>query len=104
MGKKRKATKPSVKKLRRSRIYEAAPATVALAELFAVVDDVMTEEDAFSAQHIKKSMGRINRQWKLTRAQLDPDFDPKRYPKRPRKRKKPKGTVRERLNLDGDDS
>ena len=81
----RKTTKPSAKKLRRSAIYEHAPATVALAELFAVCDDVFTEEDAFSNEHIKKSLGRIHREWKKTRGKLDPDFDPKRYPKRPRR-------------------
>lgn len=60
------------------------PIVVPLTELFAVVDDVFTEEGAFTQEHIKKSLGRIHREWKKTRAALDPEFDPKDYEKRPR--------------------
>lgn len=95
----RKATKPSAKKLARSAIYEHAPATVALAEMFAVCDDVFTEEDAFSREHIQKSLGRLHRQWKITRGQLDPDFNPKRYPKRPRKASSTSSSTQERVKL-----
>ena len=60
------------------------PAMIALCELFAAIDDVFTTEGAFSPEHIHKSLGRAYRAWKDCRAVLDPDFDPKRYPKRPR--------------------
>lgn len=63
---------------------------LALYALLATVDDVFTEEGAFSEEHIRKSLGRIYRQWKKTRAELDPDFNPEDYPKRARARKKRK--------------
>lgn len=69
-------------------VLEANPTLIPLLELFATVDDVFTTEDAFSQEHIKKSLGRIYREWKKTRAKLDPNFDPKNYPKKPRKIKR----------------
>lgn len=81
------------KALRRVR-HEMIP----LLELFAAVDDVFTEADAFQPEHIRQSLGRIHRQWKVTRAALDPDFDPEDYPKRPRSRKR--GVVRKGLALE----
>lgn len=71
---------------------------IPLLELFAAVDDVFTEADAFQSDHIHQSLGRIHRQWKETRTALDPDFDPENYPKRPRLRKR--GVVRKGLALE----
>jgi hypothetical protein len=71
---------------------------IPLLELFAICDDVFTEADAFDKEYVYKSLGRIHRQWKETRAALDPDFDPESYPKRPRSRKR--GVVRKGLALD----
>lgn len=76
------------------RYVEIEPALVPLCEMFAVVDDVFTEEGAFQQEHIRKSLGRIHRQWKRTRSALDPDFNPESYPKRPR-------TVRKGLRVGG---
>lgn len=65
--------------------FEAVqPVMIPLLELFSTVDDVFTEEGAFSEEHIRKSLGRIHRGWKSTRAALDPTFDPKHYEKKPR--------------------
>ena len=72
------------------RVIQANPVMLPLLDLFAVVDDVLTIEDAFSQEHIKKSLGRIHREWKKCRGSIDPEFDPKRYPKRPRQKKQPK--------------
>lgn len=47
--------------------------------MFSVLDDVFEEEDAFSHEKIKTSLGRIYREWKRIRTILDPDFDPHRY-------------------------
>lgn len=52
-----------------------AAATRPLLELFSVVDDVFTEDDALSAEKRQMSLGRIYRGWKECRAALDPDFD-----------------------------
>lgn len=71
---------------------------VPLLELFAACDDVFTEADAFDQEHIRQSLGRVHRQWKQTRAALDPEFDPKDYPKRPRSKKR--GVVRKGLALE----
>lgn len=59
---------------------------IALYELLAVCDDVFTTEGAFESEYIQKSLGRCYRQWKDTRSALDPEFDPKRYPKKQRRR------------------
>lgn len=71
---------------------------IPLLELFAAVDDVFTEADAFQSEHIHQSLGRIHRQWKETRAALDPDFDPENYPKR--QRSTTRGGIRKGLALD----
>lgn len=47
--------------------------------LFADVDAVFTENDAMAAEKRQMSMGRLYRAWKACRAELDPEFDPKRY-------------------------
>lgn len=57
---------------------------LALYELLSVCDDVFTTEGAFEAEHINKSLGRCYRAWKKCRGELDPSFDPKRYPKKQR--------------------
>lgn len=61
-----------------------APVLLPLLELFSETDCVFTEEGAFSQEHIRKSLGRLHRQWKRTRAQLDPEFNPSNYEKKPR--------------------
>ena len=45
-----------------------------LLELFAVVDDVFTEDEAFAPENLRAGLGRIYRQWKKSRKVLDPDF------------------------------
>lgn len=57
-------------------LYEA---WYALLDLFATVDAVFVEPDAFDQDNMKKSMGRIYRTWKRARSALDPEFDPKNY-------------------------
>ena len=57
---------------------------VPLWEMFAEEDAVFTTEGAFDHEHIRKSLGRLHRQWKRTRAALDPEFDPANYERRPR--------------------
>jgi hypothetical protein len=47
--------------------------------MFALLDDVFTEDDAFSNEKIKKGMGRLYREWKRIRTLMDPDFDRKRF-------------------------
>lgn len=49
-------------------------ATAPLLELFATVDDVFTEDDALGDVKRKMTLGRIYREWKSVRAQLDSDF------------------------------
>lgn len=51
-------------------------ATEPLLELFALVDDVFTEDDAMDPSKRQIGMGRIYEQWKRTRAALDPSWDP----------------------------
>ncbi len=58
---------------------QVRPVMVPLLELFAAVDDVMDEPDAFAPESIHKSLGRIYRQWMDTREALDPKFDRARY-------------------------
>lgn len=50
-----------------------------LLDLFATVDDVLGEYDAFDPNQINKSLGRIYREWLNTRESLDPSFDRARY-------------------------
>lgn len=88
-----KAERKQQKRYREARehallVLEANPTLIPLLEMFSACDDVFTTEDAFSNDHIKKSLGRIYRQWKKTRAELDPSFDPKNYPKKPRRIKR----------------
>lgn len=48
--------------------------TAPLLELYAVVNDVFTEDDALSADKRQISLGRIYEQWKRCTAKLDPDW------------------------------
>jgi hypothetical protein len=50
-----------------------AAAIAPLLELFAVVEDVFTEEDALAAEKRATSLGRIYRQWKKSRSELGAD-------------------------------
>jgi hypothetical protein len=43
------------------------PERQALLELFAVVDGVCTEPDLFNAERLNAGLGRIYRQWRITR-------------------------------------
>lgn len=100
MGKKQKSsgTLPSKKAVKAFRQVE--PVLRPLLELFAVVDDVMSEPDAFEADKIKKSLGRVYREWRdNTRPALDPEFDRQQYRHDMKKRKKKGSTPlgRERL-------
>jgi hypothetical protein len=45
---------------------------IALLEAFSVLDDVFTEDDAFSKARV--GMGRLYRAWKEARKVLDPEF------------------------------
>lgn len=69
------------KKLARKIANETDPAvrlalcTAPLLELFAVVDDVMTEDDAFDTAKLKAGFGRIYRGWKSSRQQIDEGFN-----------------------------
>ena len=51
--------------------------------MWAVLDAVFTEDDALSKEKRQTTVGRCYEQWKRTRAQLDPDFDPKSEIRRP---------------------
>lgn len=91
MGKKKKALKAGRKaKEKRQKfakelakepdaLIRMAKATEPLAAMFAVVDDVFTEEDAFQMDKMKAGFGRIYRQWKSSREMIDPDFKSGRY-------------------------
>lgn len=46
-----------------------------LLEAFSVMDDVFTEDDAFSEPKIKMGMGRMYRAWVDCRRALDPEFN-----------------------------
>lgn len=99
--KKRTAAQKRGRKLRRDAriargVQDAAPLVLPLLELFGTVDDVFTTEEAFSQDNIHKSLGRIYRSWKEVRADIDPDFDPEDYPKKPRVRKK--GSIKKGLS------
>lgn len=65
---------------------------IPLLELFAAVDDVMDEHDAFSSGNIHKSLGRIYRSWLDTREALDPDFDREMYRHEMKAKKSPPRT------------
>ena len=54
-------------------------ASAALLEVFAAVDDVFGEDDAFAPGRIHNGLGRIYRAWKSARSQIDSDFDPHRW-------------------------
>jgi hypothetical protein len=54
-------------------------AQLALLSLFAVVDDVFTEDDALSKAKRRMSLGRCYEEWKRCRAVLDPTFNPKNH-------------------------
>jgi hypothetical protein len=47
-----------------------ANSLLALLELFSVVDDVFTEDDAFDRARLSTGLGRIYRAWKNTRKEL----------------------------------
>lgn len=58
---------------------ELMEAQLALLSLFAVVDDVFTEDDALSKSKRRMSLGRCYEEWKRCRAKLDPTFNPKSH-------------------------
>lgn len=60
-------------------VLELQKTQLALLGLFAVVNDVMEEPDAFSDEKLKPSLGRIYREWLNARSQLDPEFDKERF-------------------------
>ncbi len=74
MGKKAKK-RAKVERNQRAVEYAIIP----LLELFADVNDVMEEHDAFAPGAIHKSLGRIYRSWLDTREALDTNFDRARY-------------------------
>lgn len=55
------------------RVDQLIGATRPLLELFAVVNDVFTEDDAMKQGKQQVGMGRIYRQWKKTRTALGGD-------------------------------
>lgn len=67
----------------REAFKQAEHVLMPLLDLFAAVDDIFTEPDAFSPEKQRMALGRTYRQWKKTRAALDPTFDAKQY-SRPR--------------------
>lgn len=77
---------------------------IALLEMFSVVDDVLTEEDAFDANKLQAGMGRIYRQWMRTRTVLDPNFDKTKYQHGTRSKRPAKGqqvfTMGQRVTLE----
>lgn len=79
MSKKRKKSGTLPSKKARKAFKQVEPVMRPLLELFASVDDVMSEHNAFSESSIHKSLGRIYRQWMDTREALDPGFDRERY-------------------------
>ena len=48
-------------------------ATRPLLALFAVVDDVLTEDDCMSQDKLRMGLGRIRREWEATKAALGGD-------------------------------
>lgn len=50
-----------------------------LLDLFSVVNDVFTEEDALKPEKRQMSLGRIYRAWGKFCRELDPDFDSATY-------------------------
>lgn len=60
-------------------------ATAPLLALFAVCDDVFTEDEALSPEMRKVTLGRIYEEWQKTRKYFDPDFVAADY-RRPRRR------------------
>jgi hypothetical protein len=50
-----------------------------LLDLFATVDTIFSEDDAFDDENLRMGYGRIYRSWKRARQGLDPDFDPKKH-------------------------
>lgn len=77
MKRKASGTVPSKKTLRAFQRTEHV--MLPLLDLFATVDDVMTEAGAFEPEHIHKSLGRVYRSWLDTREALDPEFDRDRF-------------------------
>lgn len=92
MSKKSKDSGTLPSKKARKAFKQVEPVMRPLLELFAVVDDVMTEHDAFEPGQIHKSLGRVYREWRdNTRPALDSEFDRERYRHDMKSRKK-KGT------------
>lgn len=52
---------------------------IPLLSMFAMVDDVFTEQDAFDEVKRKIGYGRIYREWLEVREKLDPEFDKAEY-------------------------
>lgn len=59
-----------------------AYATRPLLGLFAVVNDVFEEDDAFDSEHMRMGFARIYREWKKVREAFDPDWKRKREERR----------------------
>lgn len=57
-------------------------AVVPLLEMFAMCDDVFTEDDALSPEKRQISLGRLYEQWKRTRTALDPEFESTQRPRK----------------------
>lgn len=57
---------------------------LALLSMFAMCDDVFTEDDALSPEKRQMSLGRIYEEWKRCREKLDPEFD-RRSDERPKR-------------------
>lgn len=76
-GLKRKRKAEKVRKLPHAQHLSVIQ--IHLLELFATVDDVFSEEGAFSPEKKNTSLGRIYREWKRVRSRIDPEFDPKKY-------------------------
>jgi hypothetical protein len=55
------------------RVETLIAATTPLLELFAICEDVFTEEKALSEDKRAMTLGRIYRQWKRTRSDLGAD-------------------------------
>lgn len=85
MGKKRKKAKSSPTP--EHRVDALIAATTPLLELFAVADDVFSEDGAMAPENRQKGMGRIYRAWVKARSDIDPDFSAEREGKRQKSEK-----------------
>jgi hypothetical protein len=67
------------RKQREASNEELMQAQLALLSMFAMCDDVFTEDDALSKAKRRMSLGRIYEEWKRCRKVLDPKFNPERH-------------------------